>query len=49
MFKVRTRHGKVIHATNDTRVTLCGRLLKQPIIEPDKATTCEICKSESEK
>ena len=33
---VRTRRSQVVHLTRDAHGTLCGRVLKAPLIEPDK-------------
>lgn len=48
MTRVRSRRSSMIHLTLDLRRTLCNRVLKGWLVEPDTAVTCSACRDAAE-
>jgi hypothetical protein len=43
MTPVRSKHGRLVHLTADLRNLLCGRRVKQMLVEPDAQPDCPTC------
>lgn len=48
MTRVRARRSDIIHATHDSRRTLCNRKCDGFVIESDTAVTCAKCRDAAE-